>query len=246
MERVTPTTGQDHWLVRIDHVRAWLARLVTAAMVAALAVASRHGILIKSARFLEALSEARRLVLDKTGTVTIGRLDVARVVPVNGCDESELLRCATYCAQGSKHPASQAVVREADARGLPRCAPVNLVEQPGRGVEATLGESALRLGSAAWLDVLLDNVHALDHHPIPLDQVDADRALLSLVPAGGDQHRIALGGSEIGQNASRRRLDLHVGLVGGDLDDGLALGHRITGPLEPAHDAALARVCGGP
>lgn len=37
MKRVTPTTGQDHWLVRIDHVRAWLARLVTAAMVAALA-----------------------------------------------------------------------------------------------------------------------------------------------------------------------------------------------------------------
>jgi len=151
------------------------------AMVAALAVASRHGILIKSARFLEALSEARRLVLDKTGTVTIGRLDVARVVPVNGCDESELLRCATYCAQGSKHPASQAVVREADARGLPRCAPVNLVEQPGRGVEATLGESALRLGSAAWLDVPAEQQALIDGHSGPVVWASRDGVVLGAV-----------------------------------------------------------------
>ena len=83
------------------------------AMVAALAAASRLGILIKSTRFLESLSDADTVVLDKTGTVTLGRLEVAAVQPLNGHSDRDVLRAALVCAHASRHPVSRAIVQAA-------------------------------------------------------------------------------------------------------------------------------------
>ena len=79
-----------------------------ATAVAAIAVAARHGILIKGSAFLEQLAEVTSVVFDKTGTVTTGALRLLSVRPASGVDEAELLRVAGSLGAGSSHPVSRA------------------------------------------------------------------------------------------------------------------------------------------
>ena len=117
------------------------------AMVAALAAASRLGILIKNTKFLEVLADVDTVVLDKTGTLTLGRLEVVASQPFEGASEEELLRAAACCAVGSRHPVSRAVQRAADAAGLLATEAVESVEEkPGRGVVAVVGGRRFLLG----------------------------------------------------------------------------------------------------
>ncbi len=121
------------------------------AMVAALAVASRWSILIKGSSFLERVSEVDTVVLDKTGTVTLGSLSVLSVHPAEGVDERALLEVAGSCGHGSLHPVSRAAFQAAKARGIEVQAPTELREQAGQGVEAETEQGLLRLGRASWL-----------------------------------------------------------------------------------------------
>jgi len=130
------------------------------AMVAALAVASRWGILIKGSSFLERVSEVDTVVLDKTGTVTLGTLSVLSINPAEGVDESELLNVAGRCGHGSMHPVSRAVVAAARAAGIEPTPPSALHEVAGQGVEAETEAGLLRLGRASWLSEAGLNVDA--------------------------------------------------------------------------------------
>jgi Cd2+/Zn2+-exporting ATPase len=107
-----------------------------AAVVAAMTVATRLRILIKSADFLERASEVDTLILDKTGTVTVGAPTVTQTRPMLGVPEEELLSVAASCGFGSLHPVSRAVVAEASARGIISKPPQDLEEKPGLGVVA--------------------------------------------------------------------------------------------------------------
>lgn len=124
------------------------------AMVAALAAASRWGILIKGSSFLERVSEVDTVVLDKTGTVTLGTLSVLSLNPVDGVDETELLTVAGCCGHGSLHPVSRAAVVAAREAGLEPHPPAVLREIAGQGVEAEAEEGLLRMGRASWLGEL--------------------------------------------------------------------------------------------
>lgn len=141
------------------------------AMIAALAAASRLGILIKNTRFLEAMSDIDTVVLDKTGTVTIGHLELTRAVPV--CPENadpqaqesaveKLFREGMRCAVGSRHPASRAVVRAAEKRGLKILAqPMGLEELPGKGVLLAESSEKTFLGRREWLEEEGFSIHEL-------------------------------------------------------------------------------------
>jgi Cd2+/Zn2+-exporting ATPase len=132
------------------------------AMVAALAVAAKWSILIKGSSFLERVSEVDTVVLDKTGTVTLGALSVLGVHPAEGLAPEELLRVAARCGHGSLHPVSRAAVQAARDRGVAFEPPVQLREQAGQGVEAETREGLLRLGRASWLSergLQLPDVH---------------------------------------------------------------------------------------
>ena len=83
-----------------------------AAVVAAMTVATRLRILIKSADFFERASDVDTLILDKTGTVTVGAPVVTEIRPVDGESEESLLAVAASCGFGSLHPVSRAVVAE--------------------------------------------------------------------------------------------------------------------------------------
>lgn len=117
-----------------------------AAMVAAMTVATRLRILIKSVDLIERASEVDTLILDKTGTVTVGAPEVSAIRLVNESSEDFLLTIAASCGFGSLHPVSRAVVAEAASRGIVSVPPQELQEQPGLGVVAHLSEGVGVLG----------------------------------------------------------------------------------------------------
>ena len=101
------------------------------AMVAALAAASRLGILIKNVADLELAGRLTAFVFDKTGTVTTGRLAVNRLGPVPGVKPAELLRHAAGAEKFSTHPAAKALQQLADEAGLAVPDPVDFEETAG-------------------------------------------------------------------------------------------------------------------
>jgi P-type E1-E2 ATPase len=117
-----------------------------AAVVAAMTVATRLRILIKSTDFLERASDVDTLILDKTGTVTVGAPAVTEIRPAKGETESTLLAVAAACGFGSLHPVSRAVVAEALTRGIFSTPPQDLHEQPGLGVVAMVEGQRAVLG----------------------------------------------------------------------------------------------------
>ncbi len=87
-------------------------------IVAGLTAAARAGVLIKGGTHLEIAARLRAVALDKTGTLTEGRPEVAAVVPAHGHTEDEVLAYAAAIEAHSEHPLAQAVVRRAQARAL--------------------------------------------------------------------------------------------------------------------------------
>ena len=125
-----------------------------AAMIAALAAASKLGILIKNTRFLEALSGIDTVVLDKTGTVTIGHLQLSGMVLKDAESEKDLMVEALRCASGSRHPASKAIVKAAQDRDVTMLTPPSaaIQEVPGKGVLLKETSETTWLGRLGWLE----------------------------------------------------------------------------------------------
>ena len=122
------------------------------AMVAALSAAARLGILIKNVSVLERARNLSAVVLDKTGTLTTGKLSVTRLGPVDGVTAAELLGAALAVEQNSNHPAARAVQEVASrARVAPQ--PVTGFEEVGgRGVKGRVGDDDIVVGRATWLN----------------------------------------------------------------------------------------------
>jgi P-type E1-E2 ATPase len=117
-------------------------------------VATRLRILIKSADFFERAPDVDTLILDKTGTVTMGAPTVTKIRPEEGESEETLLAVAAACGFGSLHPVSRAVVAEALARGIVSTPPKELQERPGLGVVAMVDGGQAILGRRALLEDL--------------------------------------------------------------------------------------------
>ncbi len=138
------------------------------AVVAALATAARHGVLLKGGDVVEVPAALVAVALDKTGTVTTGRPRVTAVEAAAGHSPEEVLAVAAALERWSTHPLGEAVVRAATERGveLPAAEAVRVL--PGRGVEGTVGGRPAWLGSARllaerglgspWLDATLPRV----------------------------------------------------------------------------------------
>ena len=110
----------------------------------------RHGILIKSGRALEALARADRMFLDKTGTITEGRFQLASVDVAVG-DEESLIGFAAALERGSTHPLARAIVELAEARGV-ALPPLESVEEThGLGLAGVVGGKTVRLGRPEFL-----------------------------------------------------------------------------------------------
>lgn len=134
-----------------------------AAMVASLAVASRHGILVKNARFLEALSEVNCVVFDKTGTVTTGQLEVGCVIPCSG-EENETIRAILPGVSVNQHPVSKAIARYATQQDLVGIAVEEVAEVPGLGIRIHYPDGrVILLGRESWLNQEGIETESIDH-----------------------------------------------------------------------------------
>jgi Cu+-exporting ATPase len=112
------------------------------------------GVLVKSAEALERFERVDTLLLDKTGTLTLGRPTLARVAALAQGGEDELLRLAASVERGSEHPLAAAIVRGARERGLSLSEATDFRAVPGEGVVAAVDGHAFALGNAALLEGL--------------------------------------------------------------------------------------------
>jgi Cu+-exporting ATPase len=109
------------------------------------------GILIKGPQVLESTRSVDTIVLDKTGTVTTGRMSLVATVPVTGLDEAELLRYAGAAEAGSEHPIAKSIVAGARDRVGTLPAAESFSSADGLGVQAVVDGRAVVIGRPRWL-----------------------------------------------------------------------------------------------
>jgi Cu+-exporting ATPase len=112
---------------------------------------AQAGVLIKNAEALETFAKVDTLIVDKTGTLTVGKPELVAVLPEPGHDEAEVLRLAASLERGSEHPLAEAIVRGAEARGVEMAGASDFEAITGKGVRGTVDGRAVALGNAAML-----------------------------------------------------------------------------------------------
>jgi heavy metal translocating P-type ATPase len=120
-------------------------------LLAVIANAGRHGLLVKSAVALEELGKVDAVAFDKTGTLTAGTPRVTEVVPLAGLDADAVLTLAAAAEHPSEHPVARAIVAGAHERGLRVEHCEDFSSTPGRGVAATVAGRKVEVGSPALL-----------------------------------------------------------------------------------------------
>ncbi len=121
-----------------------------------IATLTSRSIVVRGGTVLEALHKCRVLVLDKTGTVTLGELRVRNVEPINGFEPNMVLKYACAAAKASRHPVARALARHCAG------APSEAREYPGRGVVAKVDGKTVAIGSKEFiLEIAGENPHAL-------------------------------------------------------------------------------------
>lgn len=105
---------------------------VPVAIIGAIALAARHGIIVKDPAMLERVSRARTMIFDKTGTLTYGKPSLSLVSCGTGMDEAELLALVGSIERYSRHPLAIAVVMATE--GVPVRAVERVAERPGEGL----------------------------------------------------------------------------------------------------------------
>jgi len=133
-------------------------------VVASTGAAAKRGILVKGGLFLEALAHVDTVVVDKTGTLTLGKPSVTQIVSCQlSISKDEVLALAAELEQYSEHPLAGAVMAEAKARGLTLNGAHDFEAIPGKGVTACINGDSVCIGTRALLDewgVTLDSDHA--------------------------------------------------------------------------------------
>jgi len=152
-------------------------------MVAAIAAATRSGILVKGGAFLEAAAQLKAIALDKTGTLTYGHPEVQRIVPLNGHTELEVLSRAAALEANSIHPLSRAILAKAVLEGIPVDPASDLTAVPGKGAKGTIHGQLFWIGSHRFVEEMGSEEEGF--HDLA---VNLENAGHSLVAVGNDKH----------------------------------------------------------
>jgi Cd2+/Zn2+-exporting ATPase len=154
---VPPLAGAGPWETWIYRALAMLVVACPCALVISTPVtivsgltgAARAGILIKGGRHLENLGRIQALMIDKTGTLTLGEPRVVHLEPVDGTTADELLTHAAAVERHSEHPLARAVLDRARERGLVTPMSSDFEALPGRGARATIHGSIFQADTFA-------------------------------------------------------------------------------------------------
>lgn len=140
--------GVAGWLVSGDAIR-FLAVLVVAtpcplliaipvAIIGSISLAARRGIIVKDPSVLERLDTCRVAIFDKTGTLTYGKPELVEILPTPAYPADRVLALVASVERYSKHPLANAIVSEADRRGLATLEVSDVSEPPGKGLRANV------------------------------------------------------------------------------------------------------------
>ncbi len=131
-----------------------LAISTPVAMVSAITSASRQGVLIKGASFIEELDRVRVFAFDKTGTLTTGKLEVSGITGFDGHSSQEVLSIAASLESRSEHPIAKAVMKKASEDVVEVREPDRFRSIKGRGIEAEIEGKRYYVGAASLFDDL--------------------------------------------------------------------------------------------
>ncbi|MFC0524477.1 heavy metal translocating P-type ATPase [Pontibacillus salicampi] len=133
------------------------------AISASIGKAARSGALIKGGEYIEKLSTIDTAILDKTGTITIGKPKVTQVVPFNGFSEAEVIRYAASAEEHSSHPIAQAIVQHANHQTLvlPDHDHNHMEQVIGHGIKAIIGGKEVLVGNKRLLHTEKIDIHGL-------------------------------------------------------------------------------------
>ncbi|NVK97831.1 MAG: copper-translocating P-type ATPase [Ruegeria pomeroyi] len=115
---------------------------------------AQAGVLIKNAEALERFEKVDTLIVDKTGTLTMGKPRLVAVLPEAGHDEGEVLRLAATLEKGSEHPLAEAIVAGAEERGVALGTATDFEAVTGKGVTGTVDGKAVALGNRKLVEDL--------------------------------------------------------------------------------------------
>jgi len=188
---------------------------------------ARRQVLIRTGAALEGLGKTTAVLLDKTGTITIGHPEVTNVHSVNSISADEIVRLSSAVEQGSGHPLAQTLIAEARRRQSLALPAINVSESPGRGVEGDVEGRRVMVGARSLLAErypgtrsLIESLDRADHDDPTLRAyvaVDGNlvgiveyadmirpgmRALVERLRASGVEHVVMLSGDR-SENAER-------------------------------------------
>jgi len=112
------------------------------------------GVLVKNAESLENFAKVDTLIVDKTGTLTVGKPVLTDVYTVDGMDEDQFLKLTASLERGSEHPLAEAIVRGVEQRGIILSNAKNFEAVTGKGAKGIVGGKAVALGNARMMETL--------------------------------------------------------------------------------------------
>jgi P-type Cu+ transporter len=117
------------------------------AMLASIGASAKRGLLIKGGKYLETLARADVVLVDKTGTLTLGQPQITDVIPLNGLSKNEILALAATTERYSEHPIAEAVREAAQAQNILLLEPEQFESIPGMGVRARINGDLVEIGN---------------------------------------------------------------------------------------------------
>lgn len=117
------------------------------AMLASIGASAKRGLLIKGGKYLELLAKADVVLLDKTGTLTLGKPQITDVVALNGKNEATILSLAAAAERYSEHPLAAAVRDAGRSQAVAALNPESFISIPGSGIRAQVAGNTIAVGS---------------------------------------------------------------------------------------------------
>jgi len=154
--------------------------------------AANRGILMRSGDAFQIFPDVDHIVLDKTGTITVGEPAVSEVVALHGA-ESGVLATAASAEAFSEHPLADAILDHADDRGVAYTDPESFDSVTGKGVRATVDGSTVLVGKPGWLEeagidlsAARDEIERLKERGLTVSGVVRDGVLVGLLGIGDE------------------------------------------------------------